>query len=214
MDGVHKDYLEIHYAGKDILYVPTDQLSLLQRYIGNEGDTPKLQKMGGSDWQKTRAKAQKSITDLAEKLVALYAKREVVQGYAFPPDTPFQKEFEEAFPYEETEDQLKAVRDIKASMERPTPMDCLVCGDVGFGKTEVAMRAIFKAVTAGKQVAVLVPTTVLSQQHFQTFMERFGPFGVHVDVLNRFRSYKEKKDILARTLTGDIDVSSGPTAAQ
>lgn len=209
MDGVHKDYLEIHYAGKDILYVPTDQLSLLQRYIGNEGDTPKLQKMGGSDWQKTRAKAQKSITDLAEKLVALYAKREVVQGYAFPPDTPFQKEFEEAFPYEETEDQLKAVRDIKASMERPTPMDCLVCGDVGFGKTEVAMRAIFKAVTAGKQVAVLVPTTVLSQQHFQTFMERFGPFGVHVDVLNRFRSYKEKKDILARTLTGDIDVLIG-----
>ena len=189
--------------------MPTDQLSLLQRYIGNEGDTPKLQKMGGSDWQKTRAKAQKSITDLAEKLVALYAKREVVQGYAFPPDTPFQKEFEEAFPYEETEDQLKAVRDIKASMERPTPMDCLVCGDVGFGKTEVAMRAIFKAVTAGKQVAVLVPTTVLSQQHFQTFMERFGPFGVHVDVLNRFRSYKEKKDILARTLTGDIDVLIG-----
>lgn len=209
MDGVHKDYLEIHYAGKDILYVPTDQLSLLQRYIGNEGDTPKLQKMGGSDWQKTRAKAQKSITDLAEKLVALYAKREVVQGYAFPPDTPFQKEFEEAFPYEETEDQLKAVRDIKASMEKPTPMDCLVCGDVGFGKTEVAMRAIFKAVTAGKQVAVLVPTTVLSQQHFQTFMERFGPFGVHVDVLNRFRSYKEKKDILARTLTGYIDVLIG-----
>ncbi len=209
MDGVHKDYLEIHYAGKDILYVPTDQLSLLQRYIGNEGDTPKLQKMGGSDWQKTKAKAQKSITDLAEKLVALYAKREVVQGYAYPPDTPFQKEFEEAFPYEETEDQLKAVADIKKSMEKPTPMDCLVCGDVGFGKTEVAMRAIFKAVTAGKQVAVLVPTTVLSQQHFQTFTERFGPFGVHVDVLNRFRSYKEKKDILARTLTGDIDVLIG-----
>lgn len=209
MDGVHKDYLEIHYAGKDILYVPTDQLSLLQRYIGNEGDTPKLQKMGGSDWQKIRSKAQKSITDLAEKLVALYAKREVVPGYAFPPDTPFQKEFEEAFPYEETEDQLKAVSEIKGSMEKPTPMDRLVCGDVGFGKTEVAMRAIFKAVTAGKQVAVLVPTTVLSQQHFQTFMERFGPFGVHVEVLNRFRSYKEKKSILARTLTGDIDVLIG-----
>lgn len=209
IDGVHKDYLEIHYAGQDVLYVPTDQLSLLQRYIGNEGDTPKLQKMGGSDWQKTKAKAQKSITDLAEKLVALYAKREVVQGYAFPPDTPFQQEFEEAFPYEETEDQLKAIRDIKKSMEKPVPMDCLVCGDVGFGKTEVAMRAIFKAVTAGKQVAVLVPTTVLSQQHFQTFTERFAPFGVHVEVLNRFRSYKEKKDILARTLTGDIDVLIG-----
>ncbi|MCH4166724.1 MAG: transcription-repair coupling factor [Megasphaera sp.] len=209
IDGVHKDYLEVHYAGNDILYVPTDQLKLLQRYIGNEGDTPRLHKMGGTDWQKARSKAQKSITDLAEKLVQVYAQREIVAGYAFPPDTPFQKEFEDAFPYEETEDQLKAVRQIKASMEKPFPMDCLVCGDVGFGKTEVAMRAIFKAVMGGKQVAVLVPTTVLAQQHFQTFAERFGPFGVHCDVLNRFRSYKEKKDILARTVTGDIDVLIG-----
>lgn len=209
IDGVHKDYLAVHYAGNDILYVPTDQLHLLQRYIGNEGTTPKLQKMGGSDWQKTRKKAQKSITDLAEKLVSLYAKREVVSGYAFPPDTPFQKEFEDAFPYEETEDQLKAVKTIKASMEKPYPMDCLVCGDVGFGKTEVAMRAIFKAVTSGKQVAVLVPTTVLAQQHFQTFTERFSPFSVTVEVLNRFRSYKERKDVLARTLSGDVDVLIG-----
>ncbi|MCH4178715.1 MAG: transcription-repair coupling factor [Megasphaera sp.] len=209
VDGVHKDYLEVHYAGKDILYVPTDQLKLLQRYIGNEGDTPRLHKMGGTDWQKARSKAQKSITDLAEKLVKVYAQREIVSGYAFPPDTPFQKEFEEAFPYEETADQLKAVQQIKASMEKPFPMDCLVCGDVGFGKTEVAMRAIFKAVMGGKQVAVLVPTTVLAQQHFQTFMERFGPFGVHCEVLNRFRSYKEKKDILARAVSGDIDVLIG-----
>lgn len=209
IDNVHKDYLEVHYAGKDILYVPTDQLKLLQRYIGNEGDTPKLHKMGGTDWQKAKSKAQKSITDLAEKLVQLYAQREVVAGFPFPPDSPFQKEFEDMFPYEETEDQLKAVRQIKASMEKPFPMDCLVCGDVGFGKTEVAMRAIFKAVMGGKQVAVLVPTTVLAQQHFQTFTERFGPFGVHCDVLNRFRSYKEKKDILARTMTGDIDVLIG-----
>lgn len=209
LDGVHKDYLEIHYAGKDTLYVPTEQLNLLQRYIGNEGETPKLHKMGGSDWQKTRAKAQKSITDLAEKLVAVYAKREIVPGFAFPPDTPFQKEFEDAFPYEETADQLKAVADIKKSMEQPFPMDCLVCGDVGFGKTEVAMRAIFKAVMGGKQVAVLVPTTVLAQQHFQTFTERFQNFGVVVDVLNRFRSPKEKKEILRRTLTGEIDVLIG-----
>lgn len=209
IDGVHKDYLAVHYAGNDILYVPTDQLHLLQRYIGNEGTTPHLQKMGGTDWQKTRKKAQKSITDLAEKLVALYAKREVVSGYAFPPDTPFQQEFEEAFPYEETEDQLKAIATIKKSMEKPSPMDCLVCGDVGFGKTEVAMRAIFKAVASGKQVAVLVPTTVLAQQHFQTFTERFAPFGVNVEVLNRFRSYKERKDILARTLTGDVNVLIG-----
>ncbi len=209
MDGVHKDYLEIHYAGNDILYVPTDQLTLLQRYIGNEGMTPKLHKMGGTDWQKARKKAQKSITDLAEKLVALYAKREIVAGYAFPADTAYQKEFEDAFPYEETADQLKAVQAIKKSMEKPFPMDCLVCGDVGFGKTEVAMRAIFKAVMGGKQVAVLVPTTVLAQQHFQTFSERFAPFGVSCDVLNRFCSYKEKKDIIARTASGDFDVLIG-----
>ena len=209
LDGVHKDYLEIHYAGQDILYVPTDQLKLLQRYIGNEGTTPKLHRMGGNEWQKVRKKAQKSITDLAEKLVALYAKREIVPGYAFPADTSYQKEFEDAFPYEETDDQLRAVQTIKKSMEKPFPMDCLVCGDVGFGKTEVAMRAIFKAVMGGKQVAVLVPTTVLAQQHFQTFSERFGPFGVSCDVLNRFRSYKEKKDILARTLRGDVDVLIG-----
>ena len=209
LDGVHKDYLEIHYAGKDILYVPTEQLKLLQRYIGNEGNTPKLSRMGGSDWQKARKKAQKSITDLAEKLVALYAQREVVKGYAFPPDSPYQKEFEEEFPYEETEDQLKAVATIKRSMEKPFPMDCLVCGDVGFGKTEVAMRAMFKAVMGGKQVAVLVPTTVLAQQHFQTFTERFAPFGIECDVLNRFRSAKEKKDILARTASGDIDILIG-----
>lgn len=209
LDGVHKDYLEVHYAGKDILYIPTDQLQLLQRYIGNEGDVPHLSKMGGTDWHKARAKAQKSVDDLAEKLVKVYAKREIVKGYAFPPDTVYQKEFEDAFPYEETADQLKAVRDIKASMEKPYPMDCLVCGDVGFGKTEVAMRAIYKAVMGGKQVAVLVPTTVLAQQHFQTFSQRFDSFGVAVDVLNRFRSAKDKKDILKRTKDGDIDVLIG-----
>ena len=209
LEQVHKDYLEIHYSGKDILYVPTEQVNLLQRYIGNEGETPKLHKMGGNDWQKTRSKAQKSITDLAEKLVAVYAQREIVPGYAFPPDTPWQKEFEDAFPYEETEDQLKAVSDIKRSMEKPFPMDCLVCGDVGFGKTEVALRAIFKAVMGGKQVAVLVPTTVLAQQHFQTFTERFRNFGVTCDVLNRFRSAKEKKEILSKAMTGNLDVLIG-----
>jgi transcription-repair coupling factor (superfamily II helicase) len=141
--------------------------------------------------------------------VALYAQLEIVPGFAFPPDSPWQKEFEEAFPYEETPDQLQAVVEIKKSMEEPSPMDCLVCGDVGFGKTEVAMRAIFKAVMGGKQVAVLVPTTVLAQQHFQTFTERFRNFGVACDVLNRFRSAKEKKDILARVLTGEIDVLIG-----
>ena len=208
-DGVHKDYLEIHYSGHDVLYVPTDQIQFLQRYIGNEGEAPRLSRMGGADWKKARAKAQKSIDNLAEKLVALYAKREITDGYAFPPDTPFQQEFEEAFPYEETQDQLKAVAAIKQSMEKPVPMDCLVCGDVGFGKTEVAVRAAFKAVMGGKQVAVLVPTTVLAQQHYQTFSERFRSFGVVCDVLNRFRSIKERKEILQKVEAGQIDVLIG-----
>lgn len=208
-DGVHKDYLEIHYSGHDVLYVPTDQIQFLQRYIGNEGEAPRLSRMGGADWKKARAKAQKSIDNLAEKLVALYAKREITDGYAFPPDTPFQQEFEEAFPYEETPDQLKAVAAIKESMEKPVPMDCLVCGDVGFGKTEVAVRAAFKAVMGGKQVAVLVPTTVLAQQHYQTFSERFRSFGVVCDVLNRFRSIKERKEILQKVEAGQIDVLIG-----
>lgn len=208
-DGVHKDYLEIHYSGHDVLYVPTDQIQFLQRYIGNEGEAPRLSRMGGADWKKARAKAQKSIDNLAEKLVALYAKREITDGYAFPPDTPFQQEFEEAFPYEETQDQLKAVAAIKESMEKPVPMDCLVCGDVGFGKTEVAVRAAFKAVMGGKQVAVLVPTTVLAQQHYQTFSERFRSCGVVCDVLNRFRSIKERKEILQKVEAGQIDVLIG-----
>ena len=208
-DGVHKDYLEIHYSGHDVLYVPTDQIQFLQRYMGNEGEAPRLSRMGGADWKKARAKAQKSIDNLAEKLVALYAKREITDGYAFPPDTPFQQEFEEAFPYEETQDQLKAVAAIKESMEKPVPMDCLVCGDVGFGKTEVAVRAAFKAVMGGKQVAVLVPTTVLAQQHYQTFSERFRSFGVVCDVLNRFRSIKERKEILQKVEAGQIDVLIG-----
>ena len=208
-DGVHKDYLEIHYSGYDVLYVPTDQIQFLQRYIGNEGEAPRLSRMGGADWKKARAKAQKSIDNLAEKLVALYAKREITDGYAFPPDTPFQQEFEEAFPYEETQDQLKAVAAIKESMEKPVPMDCLVCGDVGFGKTEVAVRAAFKAVMGGKQVAVLVPTTVLAQQHYQTFSERFRSFGIVCDVLNRFRSIKERKEILQKVEAGQIDVLIG-----
>ena len=208
-DGVHKDYLEIHYSGHDVLYVPTDQIQFLQRYIGNEGEAPRLSRMGGADWKKARAKAQKSIDNLAEKLVTLYAKREITDGYAFPPDTPFQQEFEEAFPYEETQDQLKAVAAIKESMEKPVPMDCLVCGDGGFGKTEVAVRAAFKAVMGGKQVAVLVPTTVLAQQHYQTFSERFRSFGVVCDVLNRFRSIKERKEILQKVEAGQIDVLIG-----
>jgi len=165
--------------------------------------------MGGRDWAKVVTKAKKSIDDLADKLVEIYAQREITEGFAFLPDQPWQQEFEDAFPYEETEDQLQATAEIKESMERPVPMDRLLAGDVGFGKTEVAMRAIFKAVMSGKQVAVLVPTTVLAQQHFQTFLNRFAPFGVKVDVLNRFRSTAEKKQVLKGVENGSIDVLIG-----
>ena len=209
IEGKHKDYIEIAYAGTDRLFLPADHLDQLQKYIGNEGDVPRIHKMGGADWRKVKAKAQKSIDDLADKLVELYAKREIAEGFAFPEDTPWQAEFEEAFPYEETPDQLVATAEIKESMERQQPMDRLLCGDVGFGKTEVAMRAIFKAVMAGKQVAVLVPTTVLAQQHFQTFSDRFAYWGVHVDVLNRFRSAAEKKETLKKTAEGQVDVLIG-----
>lgn len=210
--GIHRDYIEIDYAGTDRLFLPTDKLSQIQKYIGNEGETPRLHKMGGADWQRTRKKAQKSIDDLADKLVALYAEREIIEGFAFEEDQPWQQEFEDAFPYEETEDQLRAVAEIKESMEKPKPMDRLLCGDVGFGKTEVAMRAAFKAIMSGKQVAVLVPTTILAQQHFQTFSNRFRNFGVRVNVLNRFRTAGEKKEIIKGAKSGQIDILIGTHA--
>ena len=208
-EGIHRDYIEIAYAGTDKLFLPANNLDQLQKYIGNEGDVPRIHKMGGRDWAKVVTKAKKSIDDLADKLVELYAQREITEGFAFLPDQPWQQEFEDAFPYEETEDQLQATAEIKASMEKPVPMDRLLAGDVGFGKTEVAMRAIFKAVMSGKQVAVLVPTTVLAQQHFQTFWNRFAPFGVRVDVLNRFRSTAEKKQVLKGVEDGSIDILIG-----
>ena len=208
-EGIHRDYIEIAYAGTDKLFLPANNLDQLQKYIGNEGDVPRIHKMGGRDWAKVVTKAKKSIDDLADKLVEIYAQREITEGFAFLPDQPWQQEFEDAFPYEETEDQLQATAEIKASMEKPVPMDRLLAGDVGFGKTEVAMRAIFKAVMSGKQVAVLVPTTVLAQQHFQTFWNRFAPFGVKVDVLNRFRSTSEKKQVLKGVEDGSIDVLIG-----
>ena len=211
-EGIHRDYIEIDYAGTDRLFLPADHLDQLQKYIGNEGVTPKLHKMGGKEWIKTTTKAQKSIDDLADTLVELYAKRELIEGYAFLPDQPWQREFEDQFPYEETDDQLQAIQEIKESMESPRPMDRLLCGDVGFGKTEVAMRAMFKAVMSGKQVAMLVPTTVLSEQHFKTFMYRFSQFGVRVEVLNRFRSAKEKKDIIKGVQDGQVDILIGTHA--
>ena len=207
--GVAKDYLHIRYAGDDKLYVPTDQVATLQKYIGNEGDAPKLSRMGGADWIRAKTRARKAVVDIAKELVALYAERKIKQGIAFDEDTPWQREFEDAFPYEETVDQRRAIEEIKRDMEKPQPMDRLLCGDVGFGKTEVAVRAAFKAVVGGKQVAVLVPTTVLAQQHYQTFSSRCEEFGVRVGVINRFRSAKEQKETLKRVEEGQIDILVG-----
>lgn len=210
--GVHRDYLHIKYGGDDKLFVPTDQVNLLQKYIGSEGDVPRLHRMGGTEWSKAKAKAKASVKDIAKELIRIYAERMNGKGIAFPPDTPWQKEFEDAFPYEETPDQLQAVEEIKKDMEKEEPMDRLLCGDVGFGKTEVAIRAAFKAVVAGRQVAVLVPTTVLAQQHFQTFSSRFEGFGPNIDVVCRFRTPKQQKETFAKVESGQVDILIGTHA--
>ena len=206
---VRRDYLMIRYAGDDTLYVPVEQVQLLHKYIGGEGQSPRLSRMGGADWSRTRSRAKKVITELAAELLRLYAQRKLAPGHAFAPDSPWQLEFEEAFPYEATPDQVRALAEIKADMEAPCPMDRLLCGDVGYGKTEVAIRAAFKAVLDGKQVAVLVPTTVLAQQHFKTFSERLAGFGPVVDMVSRFRSPKEQKETLGRVKAGQVDMLIG-----
>lgn len=210
--GIKKDYLHIKYGGDDKLFVPTEQVGLLQKYIGSEDTVPRLHRMGGTEWIKTKARARAAVEDIADELIALYAKRRAVKGFSFSPDTPWQREFEDAFLYEETADQRRATEEIKKDMQKPEPMDRLLCGDVGFGKTEVAIRAAYKAVMDHKQVAVLVPTTVLAQQHFQTFSTRFADFGVNVDVICRFRSAKEQKETLARLAANRIDVLIGTHA--
>ena len=204
-----RDYLVIKYRGEDKLYVPTAQVGLLQKYSYQEGLAPKLSKLGGNEWSKIKSKVKGSVQDLAQELLNLYALRYAMRGYSFNLDTPWQKEFEDAFPYEETEDQLKCVEEIKRDMEKLKPMDRLLCGDVGYGKTEVAIRAACKAALDGKQTAVLVPTTILAQQHYNTFRERFEGFPVRVDVLSRFRSAKEQKQILQSLEQGKIDVLIG-----
>ncbi|MDD6569787.1 MAG: transcription-repair coupling factor, partial [Acidaminococcus sp.] len=209
IDGVHRDYLQLQYAKGDKLHVPVEQVGLLHKYVGNEGTPPKLSNMGRKDWQKTTKKAQKAITILATELLRLYAQRKITPGQAFATDTHWQKEFEASFPFEETPDQLKAIAEIKADMEKPVPMERLLCGDVGYGKTEVAIRAAFKAVMDGKQVAVLAPTTVLAQQHLLTFTQRMGSFGVRVEMLSRFRTPKQQKEIMDRLAEGKIDVLIG-----
>jgi transcription-repair coupling factor (superfamily II helicase) len=209
IDGQLKDYLTIEYANKDRLHIPAEQINLLCRYRGSGTVKPKLSKMGGRDWENTKAKVKKEVEVVAYDLLRLYARRKMQKGIQFLPDTTWQIEMEEAFEFVETPDQLKAISQVKYDMESEQPMDRLICGDVGFGKTEVAMRAIFKAVTSGKQVAVVVPTTILALQHYQTISERFKPFGVDVELMSRFRTKKEQKETIKNLATGSCDVVVG-----
>lgn len=209
LDGQLKDYLTIEYAQKDRLHIPAEQINLLCRYRGAGAAKPKLSRMGGSDWEKTKSKVKKEVEKVAYDLLRLYARRQMQEGIAFEPDTSWQLEMEDAFEYTETPDQMKAINDIKADMESTNPMDRLICGDVGFGKTEVAMRGIFKAVASGKQVAVIVPTTILALQHYQTLSERFKPYGINVELLCRFRTPKEQKETLKNMALGSCDVVVG-----
>lgn len=206
LDGQYKDYLTIEYANKDKLHIPAEQINLLCRYRGSGTIKPHLSRMGGNDWSNTKAKVKQEVEKIAYDLLRLYAKRKMVDGIQFEPDTPWQVEMEEAFEYTETPDQMKAIVDVKSDMESEGPMDRLICGDVGFGKTEVAIRAIFKAVSSGRQVAVIVPTTILAMQHYQTIQERFKPFGVNVQLLCRFRGAKEQKQTVKELVAGACDV--------
>src|SRR5690625_72002 len=205
----HKDYLLIKYSGDDKLFVPVDQIDLVQKFVGSEGKEPRLYKLGGTEWTKVKRRVQTSVEDIADDLIKLYAEREAKKGFSFSPDTPMQREFESLFPYQETEDQLTCIEEIKQDMERERPMDRLLCGDVGYGKTEVAIRAAFKAVNDGKQVAFLVPTTILAQQHYQTLQERFQGFPVTIDLLSRFRTAKQQKETLANLKKGKVDIIIG-----
>jgi len=207
MAGVERDYLLVEYAGDDKLYVPTDQLTAITRYTG--GESPRLSRMGGTDWSQTRDKVRREVAVVADQVVALHRKRAAATGHAFSPDTPWQSEFEAAFPYEETPDQAGAIRDVKVDMESETPMDRLIFGDVGFGKTEVAIRAMFKAVQDGKQAVVLVPTTLLAQQHFATFQDRFSPYPVRVEMLSRFLTPKQQRHVIRGLADGSVDIVVG-----
>jgi transcription-repair coupling factor (superfamily II helicase) len=205
--GSERDYLVLEYAKGDKLYVPSDAVGMVARYIG--GDVPRVHRMGGTDWARATAKVKRAVRDMAGELVRLYTVRMSVPGYAFGPDTPWQRELEDAFPYQETPDQLRVIEDVKRDMERPVPMDRLLCGDVGFGKTEVAVRAACKAVMSGKQVAVLVPTTLLAEQHLLTFRERFAPYPVTVRMLSRFVDADEQEVVIADIAAGKVDIVIG-----
>jgi len=207
--GIHKDYMHILYAGGDKLSVPIDQIDLIQKYVGSEEKEPKVYKLGGTEWNKVKTKVRSSVKDIADDLIKLYAERQQAAGYGFGKDTAYQGEFEALFPYEETRDQLRAIAEIKVDMEKSRPMDRLLCGDVGYGKTEVAVRAAFKAAIEGKQVAILVPTTILAQQHYETFRERFSDYPFTIQVLSRFRSKKEQTETIKGIKAGTADIVIG-----
>ena len=207
--GTHKDYLHIRYRADDKLYVPVDQIDLIQKYVASEEKEPKLHKLGGTDWKKAKAKVASAVQDIADDLIKLYAKREAEKGFAFSPDSDEVRAFEAMFPYEETEDQLRTIMEVKRDMERERPMDRLVCGDVGYGKTEVAIRAAFKAIQDGKQVAFLVPTTILAQQHFETIQARFEDHAINVGLLSRFRTRKQQLETIKGLREGTVDIVIG-----
>ncbi|WP_044482602.1 transcription-repair coupling factor [Paenibacillus antibioticophila] len=207
--GIHKDYMHIMYAGGDKLSVPIEQIDMIQKYVASEDKEPKIYKLGGNEWTRVKNKVRSSVQDIADDLIKLYAERQASPGYAFEKDSPEQQEFEGMFPYEETPDQLRAIEEIKKDMEQSRPMDRLLCGDVGYGKTEVAIRAAFKAAIEGKQVAVLVPTTILAQQHYETFRERFGEYPINIQSLSRFRSRKEQNETIKGIRQGTVDIVIG-----
>lgn len=209
VDGVHRDYITIVYRNNDKLFIPVDQLNLVQKYVSADGKTPSVNKLGGAEWQKTKRKVAARIEDIADELIDLYAKREAEKGFAFGPDDDLQHKFEAEFPYPETPDQLRSAKEIKHDMEKPKPMDRLLVGDVGFGKTEVALRAAFKAIDYGKQAAILVPTTILAQQHFDTMKERFADFPIKVGLLSRFQTAHQNKETIKGLKNGTIDIVVG-----
>jgi len=209
IDGIKRDYLKIQYAGEDTLYVPVDQMDCVQKYIGGEDTTVKVNHLSGGEWTKAKQKVKASIEKMAGEIIELSAQRRLIEGYAFSKDTLWQKEFEDSFQFAETEDQLRCSEEIKLDMEKTTPMERLLCGDVGYGKTEVAARAVFKCVADGKQAAILVPTTILASQHYNTFVERFEAFPFKVEMLSRFRSNKQKKEIIKLVEKGQIDILIG-----
>ena len=209
-DGVTKDYIKIKYRNDDILYVPTNSLDSVRKYIGGgDNSSPRLNKLGGKEWSATTSKVKKNLKAVAKDLIELYAKRQKIKGFSFSPDTPWQKQFEDSFSYTETDDQLRCIQDVKKDMEKPQPMDRLLCGDVGYGKTEVAIRAAFKAVMDQKQVAYLVPTTILANQQYEEFKTRMQEFAINVELLNRFKTKKEQDEIIKKLKLGEVDVVVG-----